>query len=490
MADIVMLVDTAIAECPVNLMPLIDDTNFKTIEGAVAYNAAGMALRWHFVTVGGAYTVTSVTPTTAGDYDWTDQGDSGVYTIEIPASAGASINNDTEGFGWFTGVATGVLPWRGPVIQFSPENVVNSLVVGSDKLLVDAVEIGSDTQSLADLKDFADTGYDPATHLISEVTAARMGALTDWINGGRLDLILDIIAADTTTDIPALIATAQTDLDAIEAAVITNAAGVDIAADIIAIKAETAAILLDTAEIGAAGAGLTGLGGMSVGMKAEVQTEANDALVANRLDELLAADSDIDGVAPPTVGSVFHELLTKTAGSFTYDQTTDSLEAVRDRGDAAWITATGFATTAEIADMPTVTEFNARTLVAADYTIVSDLGTVQTADHTAGIADLPTVTEFNARTLVAADYTIVSDLGALATAAQVAAVLTTQITESYRANAAAPTLAQFMSEVLAHLGEAAISGTTKTVNKFDHTTPAETFTLDSATTPTTITRTT
>jgi hypothetical protein len=65
------------------------------------------------------------------------------------------------------------------------------------------------------------------------------------------------------------------------------------------------------------------------------------------LDELLAADSDIDGVAPPAVGSVFHELLTKTAGSFTYDQTTDSLEALRDRGDAAWTTATGFATSGQ-----------------------------------------------------------------------------------------------------------------------------------------------
>lgn len=30
----------------------------------------------------------------------------------------------------------------------------------------------------------------------NEVTAARMAVLTDWINGGRLDLILDIIAAD------------------------------------------------------------------------------------------------------------------------------------------------------------------------------------------------------------------------------------------------------------------------------------------------------
>lgn len=42
--------------------------------------------------------------------------------------------------------------------------------------------------------------------LAALVTAARMGALDDWIDGGRLDLILDIIAADTTTDIPALIA--------------------------------------------------------------------------------------------------------------------------------------------------------------------------------------------------------------------------------------------------------------------------------------------
>ncbi len=62
----------------------------------------------------------------------------------------------------------------------------------------------------------------------------------------------------------------------------------------------------------------------------EVQAQVDAALVTVRLDELLAADSDIDGAAPPTVGSVFHELLTKTAGSFTYNQATDSLEAVRD----------------------------------------------------------------------------------------------------------------------------------------------------------------
>ena len=123
-----MDVDTALAEVPVNLLPLLDDTDFKAIEAAVAYNAAGLALYWHFVTPAGAYTVTAVTPTKGGNYDWTDQGDAGIYTIEIPASGGASINNDTEGFGWFTGKATGVLPWRGPVIGFRAAALNNLLI--------------------------------------------------------------------------------------------------------------------------------------------------------------------------------------------------------------------------------------------------------------------------------------------------------------------------------------------------------------------------
>ena len=123
-----MDVDVNLAEVPVNLLPLIDDTDFKAIEAAIAYNAAGLALYWHFVTAAGAYSVTAVTPTTGGDYDWTDQGDAGIYTIEIPASGGASINNDTEGFGWFTGKATGVLPWRGPVIGFRAAALNNLLI--------------------------------------------------------------------------------------------------------------------------------------------------------------------------------------------------------------------------------------------------------------------------------------------------------------------------------------------------------------------------
>lgn len=112
-----MIVSTALTEVPVNVMPLVDDGDFKTVEDSVAYNAGGMDLVWNFVTTVGAFTQTAVTPTTGGAYDWTNQGN-GMYSIEIPASGGGSINNNANGYGWFTGVATGVLPWRGPVIEF------------------------------------------------------------------------------------------------------------------------------------------------------------------------------------------------------------------------------------------------------------------------------------------------------------------------------------------------------------------------------------
>jgi hypothetical protein len=126
MPDIYFDVDVALSEVPVNVFPLTDDTDFKTRETAVAYNAAGMDLVWNFVTSAGAFTQTAVTPTTAGTYDWTHQGD-GMSTIEIPASAGASINNDTEGYGWFSGIATGVLPWRSPIFGFRAAAINDSL---------------------------------------------------------------------------------------------------------------------------------------------------------------------------------------------------------------------------------------------------------------------------------------------------------------------------------------------------------------------------
>jgi hypothetical protein len=69
--------------------------------------------------------------------------------------------------------------------------------------------------------------------------------------------------------------------------------------------------------IGVAGAGLTDLGGMSTGMKAEVEVEANDALVANHLDHLLAVD--YDPASKPGVGTaLLNELVENNGGVSRY----------------------------------------------------------------------------------------------------------------------------------------------------------------------------
>lgn len=131
-----MDVDIALSEVPVNSVPLVSDSDFKTVDEGIAYNESGMALYWHFTTTAGATSVTAVTPTTSGLHDWTHQ-DHGIYTIEIPTSSG-DINNTEEGFGYFTGIADAVLPFRGPTIGFRAAALNNSLVDGTDALATEA----------------------------------------------------------------------------------------------------------------------------------------------------------------------------------------------------------------------------------------------------------------------------------------------------------------------------------------------------------------
>ena len=67
-------------------------------------------------------------------------------------------------------------------------------------------------------------------------------------------------------------------------------------------------------------------------------------------------------------------------------------------------------------------------------------------------------------------------------------ILTTQMSESYAADGAAPTLAQSLMMIQQMLGDFAISGTTLSVKGVDGSTEKATFTLDDATNPTSITR--
>ena len=135
------------------------------------------------------------------------------------------------------------------------------------------------------------------------VTVGSIGKkLAAWVVG-----TIDPYTGNTkqTGDVVPLV---STELAEIYAAVITNAAGADIAADIIAVKADTVSILSKLLKY--------------------VQLMV-------RKDAAIATDNATEVTAINANGG---------SGAGAFSNITDALEALRDRGDAAWITAVGFST--------------------------------------------------------------------------------------------------------------------------------------------------
>lgn len=102
--------------------------------------------------------------------------------------------------------------------------------------------------------------------------------------------------------------------------------------------------------------------------QAQVNSEVDTALADIHLDHF------IQSADPGTIvadNSLFAKLVSKAATpTFSgYDNTTDSLEALRDRGDAAWPTATGFSTHSA-ADVWTAAT---RTLTGFSFTVDANL---------------------------------------------------------------------------------------------------------------------
>ncbi len=100
---------------------------------------------------------------------------------------------------------------------------------------------------------------------------------------------------------------------------------------------------------GTAGAGLTDVGGFSTGAKAELQVEANDALIANNLDHLMktpvASGTDYTTEVPD--GTVLSHIMTKAGDTSTYDDATDSLEGISDKAITAGVGSVTFTLTVE-----------------------------------------------------------------------------------------------------------------------------------------------
>ena len=74
---------------------------------------------------------------------------------------------------------------------------------------------------------------------------------------------------------------------------------------------------------------------------AQVNAEVDTALADINLDHLVKIAVDTNFATTVHADSVVGQLADNGAG---FDRATDSLEAIRDRGDAAWVTATGFST--------------------------------------------------------------------------------------------------------------------------------------------------
>lgn len=185
--------------------------------------------------------------------------------------------------------------------------------------------------------------------------------------------------------------------------------------------------------------------------KALLQTEANDALVANNLDHLVLSAVDTDFATTVHVDSVIGQLAQTADGGFS--RATDSLEAIR-----------------------------------------NNMGTAQTGDTyalAAGANGFAAIKTDTAAILIdtnelQADWTNGGRLDTILDAS--AAQFTTQMTESYNADGVAPTPAQALFVCMQRLTEFSTSGNTITVKRLNGSSTAYTLTLDSASTPTGTTR--
>lgn len=224
---------------------------------------------------------------------------------------------------------------------------------GSDRLLmVDTTiaTLSSQTSFTLTSGSADDDAYNNCTIVIEDASSATqkaVGIISDYVGATKTVTLKYDPAIFTITTTDKVYILAENALKATLANRQLNvAADGDIAGNIdgsvASVVGHTAQTGDSFARLGAAGVGLTDLGGMSTGMKAEVESEANDALVAQKLDHLVAV-ADADDVVD---SSIIAKLASKgaTPDWSTFVNTTDSFEAIRDRGDAEWMTATGFST--------------------------------------------------------------------------------------------------------------------------------------------------
>jgi hypothetical protein len=138
----------------------------------------------------------------------------------------------------------------------------------------------------------------------------------------------------------------------------------------------------------------------------------------------------------------------------------------------------------QLGDVPTVAEFEARTLLTAEYGTAANQTTIAGYLDTEVAAILAAV-DTEVAAIKAKTDNLPASPAAVGDIPTVSQIWTTALTEAYRATGAQGTAAQLLYELLANLTDFSISGTTKTARKLDGTT-AKTYLMNDATNPTSI----
>lgn len=167
---------------------IIDSTD-GTPETGVVWNTAGIDL-WYRRELAASTDITEATLaalTTAH----TDGGflhiNDGWYRLDLPDAAVADGVTGVQIGGTVTGMVV-----LAPYVELVDYDPYDGVRLGLTAL----PDAAADAAGGVPISDAGGLDLDTQLANTNEVTAARMGALTDWINGGRLDLILDTVAAD------------------------------------------------------------------------------------------------------------------------------------------------------------------------------------------------------------------------------------------------------------------------------------------------------
>ncbi len=168
---------------------IIDSTD-GTPELGVLYDTAGIDLEYRRE---GAAVVNAIEATLAAlttahtDWGFLEIGH-GYYRFDLPNAAFATGANSVSIQGTVTGMI--VLPQTIQLVDFDPEDAVRMGLTALPNANADAA-LG------LPISDAGGLDLDTKLANTNEITAARMGALTDWIDAGRLDALLDLIKAKT-----------------------------------------------------------------------------------------------------------------------------------------------------------------------------------------------------------------------------------------------------------------------------------------------------